>query len=73
MTDKQHVAEKSKRVEAVVTVLSSLDESVTLEELALAHIRATIRATGGNKTQAAIRLGISRRKLYHHLAGREAA
>ncbi len=40
----------------------------TLRELEDAHLLAVLEETGGNKTEAARRLGISRRTLYNRLA-----
>lgn len=41
---------------------------VTLDELDRRHIRAVLEACGGNKSEAARVLGISRRNVYRWLA-----
>ena len=53
------------------TSLSSNHETLNLDELTTAMIHRALRECDGNRSQAAIKLGISRRTLHRHLANQE--
>ncbi|HAZ64202.1 MAG TPA: sigma-54-dependent Fis family transcriptional regulator, partial [Armatimonadetes bacterium] len=54
-----------RRERSAIAVEGALDE--TLEQLEQRHIRAVLEACGGNRTQAAERLGIHRETLYNKI------